>query len=162
MAVLNLFTTLNTLHRSAGAVAQLLDISHLYGTPEFSQIQVDAYNLWSKFWNISPFDITLPSQFNSKCNIVLGQHYFITGSTGALSPKFDFTSSGPNKGNPQAYVVAAKAGDLPAPNKQRDVDWLLLNGTSGELATKVIREDTQGGQPPSSVSIFQSTIMTHD
>lgn len=162
MAVCSLFTMLKALHRSAGAVAQLIDISHLYGTPEFSRIQVDAYDFWSKFLNINPFESQLIDQLNGKFGFILGQHYFINGSTGALSPKFDFTSSGPNKGNPEAFVVAAKAGDLPAPDTQRDVDWLRLNGTSGELATEVIREDTQGGQPPSSVSILRSTTMTHD
>jgi hypothetical protein len=162
MVICSLSTILKVLHRSAGAVAQIIDISRLYGTPEFSQIQDDAYNFWSSDPCTDPFDSELTAQLEHKVGIcILGQHYFINGTT-SLSPKWDFTSSGPNKGNPEAFVVAAKAGDLPSPDSKSDVDWLRLNGTSGDLAKEVLRVYTRGGQPPSSVSISRSAAMTHD
>ena len=163
MVVCSFFSSLKALHRSAGAVAQLLDISHLYGTDEFSQVQVDAYYIWSNCSSKDPLGHELTARLEREFGTCLfGQHYFINGSTaGTLSPKFDFTSSGPNKGNSEAFVVAAKAGDLPAPDSKLDVDWLRLNGTSGELATEVLRLYTKGGQPPSSVSISRSATMTH-
>jgi hypothetical protein len=163
MVICSLSTTLKALHRSAGAVAQIIDISHLYGTSEFPQVQDDAYNLWSNYPCTDPFDQGLIAQLEHKFGAcILGQHYFINGSTGALAPKWDFTSSGPNRGNPDAFVVAAKSGDIPAPDHADDVDWLSLNGTSGKLAAKVFRVETKGGQPPASVSIFQSAIMKHN
>ncbi|KAI0262544.1 hypothetical protein BC834DRAFT_828732 [Gloeopeniophorella convolvens] len=137
---------------TAGAVAELFDISCLFNTPEFDKIQVDAFNLWSKFPSNKPSTEELIALLRALGNFdVLGQHYFIANSAGALSPKFDFTSSGKTAGNPNAFVVAAKAGDIPAPTGSADVDWLMLNATSGELAKQVFRVNTKGGQPPASV-----------
>lgn len=57
------------------------------------------------------------------------------------------------KGNPNAFVLAAKVGDIPAPTGKQDIDWLQLNNVSGSLATTVYRTDTRGGQPPASVGL---------
>lgn len=88
---------------------------------------------------------------------MLGQHYFIpnpSGGTG-LSPKWDFTSAS-EKGNPEAFVVGARQGDLPDPNGDPavNIDWLQLSAVSGqgELATTIFRIQTRGGQPPTTVS----------
>lgn len=88
-----------------------------------------------------------------KQHVVLGQHYFITNPlTGSgLSPKWDFTSA-IEKGHPNAFIVGAKAGDIAAPtNPGTNVDWLMLNGVQGDLASQVFRVETRGGQPPASV-----------
>ncbi|KAI0052115.1 hypothetical protein FA95DRAFT_1569480 [Auriscalpium vulgare] len=135
---------------TAGAYAELFDISCLYNTPSFANIQNDAYNIWNQLpasFNVA----SLIGVFRSLKNFdALGQHYFITNAAGGLSPKFDFTSTGKTSGNPNAYVVAAKVGDLPSPTGPQDVDWLELNGTAGKLASQVFRVNTKAGQPPSS------------
>ncbi|KDQ31887.1 hypothetical protein PLEOSDRAFT_1034910 [Pleurotus ostreatus PC15] len=81
---------------------------------------------------------------------ILGQHYFITNPiTGSgLSPKWDFTSQGATKGNPDAFVVGARSGGVPAPTGPQDIDWLFLTGVQGQLADQIYRVDTRGGQPP--------------
>ncbi|KAI0066824.1 hypothetical protein BV25DRAFT_1848213 [Artomyces pyxidatus] len=135
---------------TAGAYAELFDISCLYNTKAWANIQDSAYDIWDKL----PKSITvaeLVSIFRDLNNFdVLGQHVFVTNAAGGLSPMFDFTSSGPDAGNKNAYVIAAKVGDIPAPTGPVDVDWLRLNRTSGELATTVFRVNTKAGQPPSS------------
>ena len=155
MVVRTFFITMTTLHRSIGTVAQLFDMTSLYGTSEFLQIQVDAYDIWSDSPSTDPLDPELAIQLSVEFGIdVIGQYYFITDPTGNLSPKWDFTSSGSTAGNPDAFVVATKVGDLPAPTGSQDIDWAELNGVSGELASEILRVDTHFGQPPSSVRIF--------
>ena len=148
--------------RTAGAVAQLFDISCLYGTDEFGRIREDAYSVWSDDACTNASDPRLAVQIKQDFGIHrLGYHYFVKNSTGSLSPKFDFTSVGSNAGDPDAFVVAAKAIDIPAPNSQ-DVDWLKLNGVEGDLAKTVLRVHTKAGQPPDSVSISWVSKMTHN
>ena len=91
---------------------------------------------------------------------VLGQHYFITNPlTGVgLSPKWDFTSAS-EAGNDEAFVVGAKTGDVPDPtDPEVNIDWLSLSAVEGELAQQVYRVVTNGGQPPSSVSVCHSMV----
>ena len=66
---------------------------------------------------------------------------------------FDARSTS-HKGDPNAYVLANKTGDLLSPAGTQDVDWLQLTGVQGNLAKTVLRIDTQYGQPPSSVRTF--------
>jgi len=138
---------------NVGAVAELFDISCLYrDTTAFNSAALGAYDLWS----IAPADISA-IQLVQIMNFldapdILGQHYFVTNPiTGSgLSPKFDFTSSGRTAGNPNAFVVGAKTGDLLSPdNSKLDVDWLQLSGVEGDLAKEIFRVQTNGGQPPS-------------
>jgi hypothetical protein len=137
-------------YTSSGTVAQMLDISQLYGTSEFSRVQDDAFDIWWNYSSTNPYDDGLTVLLNRELGVdLLGQYYFINGTNGTLVPKFDFTSSGPNKGNLEAFVVAARVGDIPAPIPE-DIDWVELNRTSGELANEVIRVNTRAGQPPSS------------
>jgi hypothetical protein len=137
---------------SVGAVADLLDISCLYGTEEFAKIQDDAFDIWQKCPDFDPLKSNLKKELFYEFKIpLLGYHYFIIYN-GTLRPDFDFTSTGANKGNKDAFVVAAKAVDVPAPNSVPDVDWLELKALSGKLADAVYRVDTRGGQPPTNVS----------
>ena len=141
--------TTNTLSRSIGAVAQFFDISHLYPTHEFSTIQDDAYNFWSHCPSTDPLEKGLAAQLHHKFGVdKLGVHYFVIHNS-TLSPKFDFTQT---TGKPDGFVIAAKTGDIPAPNPA-NVDWLALTKVEGGLANQVFRVDTDAGKPPSSVGI---------
>jgi hypothetical protein len=136
---------------STGAVATMFDISCLYGTKLFDNIQDLAYNIWENIpAHAAPEQAT--SCFRSTPPI-LGVHYFITNPiTGTgISPKWDFATS--YDGNPDAFVVAAKVANLAAPTGTHDVDWLQLKNVQGGLADAVYRVDTKGGQPPASVSL---------
>jgi len=132
-------------YTSIGAVAQLFDISHLYGTPEFSTIQDDAYASWSQCPDTDPLQHELAVQLNREFGVdFLGIHDFVN-FTGKLSPKFDFTQT---TGNPDDFVVAAKSGDIPSPTSG-NVDWLELTKVDGSLANEVFRVGTKAGEPPS-------------
>ncbi|KAJ3485744.1 hypothetical protein NLI96_g4744 [Meripilus lineatus] len=142
---------------SVGAVAELFDISCL--KPSTFEHATDlAFNAWEN----APDGLTIQKIIHSlsllkNCGI-LGQHYFIpnpiTGS--GLSPKWDFTSAS-KKGHPNAFVVGARAGGIPAPtNPGTNVDWLVLNGVQGDLATQIFRVVTRGGQPPTTCTAGQS------
>jgi Protein of unknown function (DUF3455) len=153
-----LSATTNTSSRSIGAVAELFDISQLYGTPEFSTIQNDAYGVWSNYPSTDPLDQGLAARLNSQFGVnSLGIHDFIDFN-GKLSPNFDFTQT---TGNPNNFVVAAKTGDIPAPTPG-NVDWLELTNVDGGLANTVFRVDTDSGTPPSTVSISRFAIITHN
>ena len=96
--------------------------------------------------------------------MVLGQHYFVLnptpGGTG-ISPTFDFRADSA-VGDPNAYVIARKIGDIPSPvDPTTNVDWLELEAIDGQgsLAKYMFRILTARGQPPSSVSIWvRSTL----
>lgn len=139
-------------NRSIGAVAELFDLSCLYGKPAFDTIQNDVSTLWSK----APASLTAQQLISTlsavKTSVVLGEHYFITNPvTGTgISPKWDFTSQS-FKGNANAFVVAAKSAGLAAPTGSQDVDWLFLKSVTGDLAAEIYRTDTRLGQPPASV-----------
>jgi hypothetical protein len=128
----------------------LFDISCLYGTPEFSKVQDDAYALW----NEAPAGVSTQSviQRLNQNPFVLGQHYYVpnpVAATPAISPKWDFTSNA-DKGNSEAFVIGAKSGDLPAPTGSGDIDWLQVKNVQGDLADMLYRLNTKAGQPPSS------------
>jgi hypothetical protein len=142
--------------RSTGAVAELFDISCIPET-NFNSLTDAA---WAA-WKAAPSSLTAQDVIDDlgifNPPFVLGQHYFIvnpiTGS--GLSPKWDFTSAS-EAGHPDAYVVGARTGDVPAPtNPQTNIDWLSLNGVQGDLANQIYRIQTRGGQPPTSVSLVQ-------
>jgi len=144
-------------YTNVGAVAEIIDISCLYNTDEFSEINTQAYEVWTD----------LPSEFTTfdlidvlhGDNLVLGQHYFITNPvTGSgTSPKWDFTSAHFN-GDSEAFVVGAKVGDLPSPDGPSDIDWLYLTNVpnEGELATSIFRVETVGGVAPTSCTFGSS------
>ncbi|KAF9485450.1 hypothetical protein BDN70DRAFT_588168 [Pholiota conissans] len=134
-------------YTSIGAVADLYDISCLSAVPsEFKVIQDEAFVTWTA----TPATTKSLGPKANGCLPLMGQHYFVTSPSGTgLSPVWDFRAASA-KGNPNAFVLAAKIGDLPAPTGSNDVDWLQLKSVSGSLATSVYRVDTKGGQPPAS------------
>jgi len=128
-------------YTSIGAVASLYDFSCLSHTPVFDSVQDLAYDIWKA----SPADTKLPMTAS-----FMGNHYFVTSPSGTgLSPVWDFRA-GAAKGNPNAFVLAAKVADVPAPTGPQDVDWLQLKSVSGSLATQIYRTDTVGGSAPTS------------
>lgn len=122
--------------RSAGAVAQLFDISCHVKSPMFDNIQDVAFVRWQATSGKDDCkgDITgmpLPR---------MGDHYFVTPPSGTgISPVWDFRAFGRFKGDSSATVLAAKVADLPAPDGTDNVDWLQLKSISGDLATQVRR-----------------------
>ncbi|VDB88887.1 unnamed protein product [Peniophora sp. CBMAI 1063] len=126
-----------------GAYAELFDISCLASTPAFGDIQTKAYQMW----NASPQTTTqqLVDAMGDK-PVILGQHYFIANpsGTGANVPKFDFTADR-DAGDASAFAVMSKVGDIAAPTGSSDVDWLMLNTTSGSLASQIFRVATVAG-----------------
>ena len=114
--------------RSIGAVASLYDLACISHCPEFDQVQDLADDLWNAF----PANGTPPM-----LSSFMGNHYFINSSSGTgLAPVWDYRA-GAAKGNPEAFVLAAKVVDVPAPTSSNDVDWLQLKSVSGSLATQV-------------------------
>ncbi|KAI3600368.1 malate dehydrogenase [Moniliophthora roreri] len=111
----------NGVYASAGAVAQLYDVSCSYK----------------------------PGSSYQSTNLKhLGEHYFVTNPTGTgISPKWDMTKF---FANPNAFVIGARSAGIPAPTGPSDVDWLYLTNVQGGLATEIYRTDTKGGQPPAS------------
>ncbi|KIY73259.1 hypothetical protein CYLTODRAFT_417223 [Cylindrobasidium torrendii FP15055 ss-10] len=130
-------------YASAGAVASLYDLACLIGTPKFDTIQDTASELWTSA--SSPDTVAHRAGAGAK----LGEHYFIASASG-ISPRWDFGSKG--------YVVGARDAGVPAPTGPQDVDWLLLHGTEGDLATQIYRVDTRLGQPPSSCEVGSELI----
>jgi hypothetical protein len=89
---------------------------------------------------------------------LLGQHFFIQNATGnGISPVWDFRANA-FAGNPNAFVLAAEVGDIPAPTGASDVDWVSLKGLQGDLATQVFRVETKSGQPPASCTSGSAPI----
>lgn len=92
---------------------------------------------------------------NASGPLILGHHYFVNNPTGAagVSPAFDFRANS-EMGNPNAFVITSKVGDVAPQNPSVSVDWLELAAIPGhgDLATNVFRILTLGGQPPQSVS----------
>ena len=67
----------------------------------------------------------------------MGNHFFITLPSGkGISPVWDYRA-GIAKGIPEAFVLAAKVANVPAPTRSQDVDWLQLKSVSGSLSTQV-------------------------
>lgn len=138
----------NSAYTLIGALAELFDSSCLYGTPAFDSAPTIAYDAWSATTGITVEEVitTLGLQPNPA---VLGQHYYVPNPVGSgLSPKWDFTSSGLTAGDPNAYVIGAKVGDLPSSDSS-NIDSLMVKGIKGELASEIFRVETNGGQPPS-------------
>ncbi|KJA23553.1 hypothetical protein HYPSUDRAFT_163219 [Hypholoma sublateritium FD-334 SS-4] len=143
-------------YASIGAVADLYDLSCLSAVPAaFNAIQDQAFAVWNA--SKSTAVPRLGASANG-CNPLMGAHYFVTSPSGTgLSPVWDFRGASA-KGNPNAFVLAAKVGDLPAPTGSQDVDWLQLKNVTGGLATSIYRMNTKGGQPPASCTAGSAPI----
>ncbi|KAJ7288296.1 hypothetical protein C8J57DRAFT_1279795 [Mycena rebaudengoi] len=135
-------------YTNVGAVAELFDISCLFGSPEFDKLQDIAYTVWKFAPPTAPISTIISYMASFSASFVLGQHYFIPAASGTgLSPTWNFSSAA-LAGHPDAFVVAARVGDIPAPTSPTDIDWLSLNGIQGKLATQVLRINTVGGVAP--------------
>lgn len=134
-------------YRLIGALAEIFDSSCLYGTPAFKSAPTVAYDKWTATTNLTVQEIIATLRLTSDPS-VLGQHYYVPNPVGSgLSPKWDFTSSGVTAGDPNAYVIGAKIGDLPS-SDPNDIDDLMVKAVEGDLASEVFRVQTNGGQPP--------------
>ncbi|KAE9404663.1 putative malate dehydrogenase [Gymnopus androsaceus JB14] len=138
---------------NVGALAELFDISCLYGTRGFEDLPSAAFKAWNNSVNTNVFDsLAVISHHVLKFPFTLGQHYYTTNPvTGSgLTPKWDFTSA-TFAGDSAAFVVGNKTDDVPAPiNSAVNIDWVYLTNLTGTLANEIYRVDTQGGQPPTS------------
>lgn len=144
-------------YRLVGAYGEIFDSSCLYGTSSFESAPTVASNVWYATTNVTVQQIVtiLGLTHNSG---VLGQQYYVPNPVGTgLSPKWDFTSSGATAGDPNAYVIGAKVGDLPSANSS-DIDELMVKAVEGELASLVFRVDTDGGQPPAQCEAGNITV----
>jgi len=134
-------------YASAGAVAQLYDISCLIGTPAFDTVQDTAFKAWTASKDkksTSAVNRAVPGLKNA------GDHYFVVSPSGTgISPIWDQRKCGRANGN-EGFVLGAKAAGVAAPTGSQDVDWLQISNVQGNLAKTVYRTDTRGGPPPAS------------
>ena len=139
---------------SIGAVARLFDASCLYETPEFLTLEIDVFDLWDECPGDDPKDSEVAQELEQKWNVEpLGDHYFVEKNS-TLTPVFDFTSTGQNKGDSNAIFFGKKTEDIASPDGTDNVDWLELENVGGQLANTVYRVKTVAGQPPATVSAF--------
>jgi Protein of unknown function (DUF3455) len=132
----------------------MFDISCLYGTPEFSTIQSDAFYDWDACPSFDPLEPGLVQEMNDHYGITVDGEYYFVEQNGALVPVWDLRSTGPFAGNPNAIVFAQKYKSTPSPNGPVDIDWVELKKLSGGLANLIYRVNTVQGQPPPTVSSF--------
>ena len=130
----------------------MYDISCLYGTPELSTIQYDAFDDWNNYWSYDPFEAGFSQLLKSHYGVTVDGKYYFVNENGSLIPVWDLTTSGPYAGNPDAIVYAQKVKSVPSPDGPQNVDWVELKKLSGGLANLIYRVDTVEGQPPSTVS----------
>jgi len=144
-------------YASAGATADLFDISCMAkSTASSSSIADMSYKLWTKCSKIA--DLFVPALGAMTAS---GKHFFSPSPSGTgTNPVWDMRSFGPAKlkGNPDAFVLAAKTGNIPDPvDSKTNVDWLQLKNVQGKLATAIYRVDTRGGVAPASCTPGEST-----
>lgn len=126
-------------YTSVGAVATLFDISCLFGTPQFPNVQTDLMKLPAA---IRQRIVSVASG----TRLLLGYHYFITNPvTGTgIAPKFAQAANGG-----ASFTVLTKKGGVKA-SDPANVDLLQLSSIAGDWASTVFRVDTAAGQPPAS------------
>jgi hypothetical protein len=101
---------ITTISRSAGAVAELYDLSCLSKLPAvFDNIQNVAYGAWK----LAPPKVEILGATGGYPH--LGSHFFNTSpSRTGISSVWDFRAVSA-KSNPDAFVLAAKVANIPAP-----------------------------------------------
>ncbi|KAF8888601.1 hypothetical protein BD779DRAFT_1470221 [Infundibulicybe gibba] len=124
-------------YTNVGAVAELFDISCLYNTPAFGEIQNFAYDIW----RVSPPAVTPQG--------------IITLLHSAKTPEI----LGRQCRQPQRVCCCGKVSGLSAPTGTSDIDWVSLSSLTGELAQQVYRVDTKGGQPPATCTPGSNPIV---
>jgi hypothetical protein len=133
--------------RSTGSIAQVFDITSLYG-PLFKSFQGEAYLEWVYDTIKDPLDPGLTKLFAQHFNIpVLGKQYS-TEVNGQSAQVWDFSNDGQTK---EAIVVAKVTGEIVV--SYAHIPWQQLTHISGELADTIFRTDTTGGLAPQDVSI---------
>jgi hypothetical protein len=128
----------------------MFDISCLYGQNEFQSIEQDAYNFWNASSKSNPLDSSLAQQVNQKWNIpVIGQLYFVNQGPGPFTHVFDFSSTGKNKGNPNATFFGSTNDDVVSPDGVKNVNWLQIDQVPPNGLTRTVyRVNTVLGQQP--------------
>ncbi|KAG7095887.1 hypothetical protein E1B28_006575 [Marasmius oreades] len=152
-------------YASAGAVARLFDVSCISNTDLFPRLTKLAYDIWTTEVQASASSVAEISSLLENVGVIFGDHYFVTSPTGTgITPKWDATS-GAFKGNPNAYMLGAKAAGVSAPTGSFDIDWLYLTNlggsVGGKLADGIYRTSTNGGQPPASCTPGESTTVKY-
>ncbi|KAJ7818754.1 hypothetical protein B0H14DRAFT_2838297 [Mycena olivaceomarginata] len=121
-------------YTNVGAGSGAFDVSCLYDKAEFDSVQQIAYDAWKFSLPIVPFSEVIEKVETFHESPLLGQHFFIPSPSGTgISPVWNFASAA-LAGHADAFVLAAKVGDVPAPTGPPDV----------------FRVATVGGLPPSS------------
>lgn len=131
---------------SAGAVADLFDISCTAKTPAAAANVADmSFKMWTRLGKIAEAIAPVIGQ-----RVAAGKHYFTKTATG-IAPVWDSRSFGPAnlKGKANAFVLASKTGNIPAPKSpELNVDWLQLVSAEGDLGDDIYRLETRGGPAP--------------
>jgi hypothetical protein len=130
----------------------MFDISCLYGKPEFSTIQKDAFHDWEACPSFDPLKPGLVQEMKDHYGITEDGGYYFVEQNGALVPVWDLRSNGTYAGNPNAIVYAQKYKSIPSPDGPVNIDWVELKKLSGGLANVIYRVVTVQGQPPPTVS----------
>jgi hypothetical protein len=130
----------------------VFDISNLFDSGEFTNIEFDAYTDLSDAQTTNPLDPTFAAKVESKYGIKLLGHYSDTGKSQVV----DFSSTGGG-----SVATDVRVDSKSPSNSTGAVDWLDLGATSGSLAKTVLFIGTVGGvQPIDSVSISRSVTET--
>jgi hypothetical protein len=144
---------------SAGAVAQLYDISCLYQSSPtlFGTIQEPLYDAWVGWPDdstVQQLAAVIPAFVSPE--VIQADHYFIPNPAGAgLSPVWDFRTNQRFQGKDNAFLVGKVAASVVPPvDPPHNINWLRVGKVAGDIANEVFRIDTIGGQPPTSVSPF--------
>ncbi|KAF9648750.1 hypothetical protein BDM02DRAFT_3085405, partial [Thelephora ganbajun] len=146
---------------SAGAVAQLYDISCLYRSSPtlFGTIQEPIYKAWVNISNeitVQQVTAVIPALLSPE--IIEADHYFIPNAAGTgLSPVWDFRATQRFRDKPDAiFVGKGEASVAPPDDPSKNVNWLRVGKVAGSIADEVYRIDTIGGQPPTSCTSGQT------
>lgn len=161
MVACGLSTITKMLGRSTGALANLYDISTLFGSEEFTSAPNCGLEIWSADQGeTNPFNSQLDTLINSNFGIPkLGIHQF-DNFNGTADPAFDFTES---QNNANDFMIAVKTAQVSPPSDpSANVAWLALSNVSGSLSSGGYRVFTAGGEQPSSVNLSRLVIITRN
>ncbi len=127
----------------------------------FDEIQNIVFEFWNGSANTDLSTLSTIDTFIKDTwllDIHLGTHVFQPNPSGTgISPVFDYRAAS-RQHDPDAFVLAAPKGNIPAPTGAQDVAWLELTQVQGDLGKEVFRVDTIGGQPPKSVRDFYLAV----
>ncbi|WVQ94347.1 hypothetical protein IAU59_001426 [Kwoniella sp. CBS 9459] len=137
------YTCTNGTYASAGALANLFDVSCLFS---ITAKTIDPAILSSLLPKLASKALSFPDA--GKLPIAINHLFVATPNSAApgISPEFAL-SNGSDK------IIVSKLANTPAPtDPSANVPWLQLGAIAGQgsLAKSVFRVHTVGGQPPSS------------